>query len=112
MDDDYPPRVAAGHVFVAERSEAVIGLIVLVPAPDHLLIENVAVAPEHQHTGAGRALLAFAEEQASRQGVRELRLYTNSAMTENLALYGRLGYRETSRSVRSGFARVYMTKAL
>jgi hypothetical protein len=57
-------------------------------------------------------LLAFAEAEARRMGARALRLYTNEAMTENLALYGRLGFVETHRAVEEGLRRVYMTKVL
>lgn len=41
-----------------------------------------------------------------------VRLYTNQAMTENIALYGRHGYVETHRAVEHGLHRVYMSKSL
>jgi ribosomal protein S18 acetylase RimI-like enzyme len=113
MDDDYASRVDEADVFVAVQSGgAVCGVIVLEPASDHLLIENVAVDPERQHTGIGRALLAHAEQVALDQGFGEVRLYTNVAMTENQRLYGRLGYREDGRWITGGFQRVYFSKAL
>jgi ribosomal protein S18 acetylase RimI-like enzyme len=76
------------------------------------LIENVAVDPESQHRGIGRALLAFAEAHAASVGVAELRLYTNEAMHDNLRLYPRLGYVETGRGRGAGFNRVYFRKRL
>jgi HAD superfamily hydrolase (TIGR01509 family) len=112
MDADYAARIAAGHLFVAERDGRAVGLIVLVPAADHLLIENVAVAPPQQRDGIGRSLLGFAETYAGDLGLPELRLYTNEAMTENLALYARLGYRETGRRGESGFRRVFLAKSV
>jgi len=87
-----------------------VGLIVLVPQADHLLVENVAVDPAFQRGGVGRALLAHAEQRAAQRGLREIRLYTNAAMTENLSLYPRLGYRETGRDTEHGFQRVYFSK--
>jgi GNAT superfamily N-acetyltransferase len=111
MDDVYAPKVRGGQVFVAERG-AVVGVIVLVDSGDHLLIENVAVDPESQHRGIGRALLAFAEAHAASVGVAELRLYTNEAMHDNLRLYPRLGYVETGRGRGAGFNRVYFRKRL
>jgi ribosomal protein S18 acetylase RimI-like enzyme len=111
MDDDYERRVRDGQVFVAE-ADAVIGLIVLIAAGDRLLIENVAVDPDHQHRGAGRALLLHAEGHARALGISELRLYTNAAMTENLHLYPRLGYVETGRRAENGFQRVYFAKPI
>jgi GNAT superfamily N-acetyltransferase len=51
-------------------------LIVLLPKPDHLLLDNIAVAPARQGSGLGRWLLAFAEAEAVRRGYGEIRLYT------------------------------------
>jgi hypothetical protein len=39
-------------------------------------------------------------------------LYTNEVMTENLAIYARLGYHETARRTEGGYSRVFMTKEL
>jgi ribosomal protein S18 acetylase RimI-like enzyme len=109
MDDDYEGKTRRGEVFVAADG-AVLGLIVLIEGPDHLLVENVAVDPARQGAGVGRALLAYAEAHAAARSLPELRLYTNEAMTENLAFYPRLGYREVGRRVEDGFRRVYFTK--
>ena len=62
MDDDYAEKVARGLVSVADEAGEIVGLIVLLRQPGHLLVENVAVAPERQGEGVGRDLLAFAEE--------------------------------------------------
>jgi ribosomal protein S18 acetylase RimI-like enzyme len=112
MDADYAALIDAGLVTVAERDGAVVGLLVLVPAADHLLVENVAVDPEVQRTGLGRRLMAHAEEEARARGLHELRLYTNEKMVENVAWYPRLGYRETERRAESGFSRVFFAKRL
>ena len=111
MDQDYAERVAAARVFVWDAG-GVKGVLVLVPASDHLLIENVAVEPRSQGQGIGRRLLDHAECEAAALGLDEVRLYTNAAMSENLALYPRLGYREEGRRSEEGFARVYFTKRL
>jgi len=110
MDDDYVAKIGDGHVEVAVEGGNPVGLIVLVPQADHLLVENVAVDPAFQRGGVGRALLAHAEQRAAQRGLREIRLYTNAAMTENLSLYPRLGYRETGRDTEHGFQRVYFSK--
>jgi N-acetylglutamate synthase-like GNAT family acetyltransferase len=111
MDHDYADRVRRGLVSVADDGR-VAGLIVLMVAADHLLIENVAVDPERQREGIGGTLLAYAEDQARRHALGELRLYTNAAMTENLARYARLGYVEDGRRTEHGFTRVFMSKRL
>lgn len=97
---------------VAEEGGEVVGLIVLVEEPDCLLVENVAVEPERQSEGIGRALLAYAEGVARDAGLPSLRLYTHVTMTENRAFYPRLGYEETGRRSDDGFERVFFCKRL
>jgi ribosomal protein S18 acetylase RimI-like enzyme len=77
-----------------------------------MLLDNVAVRPEAQGRGHGRRLLAFAEDEARRQGYRCIRLYTHMLMTENLILYPRLGYIETHRGEQNGYSRVFLEKSL
>jgi ribosomal protein S18 acetylase RimI-like enzyme len=112
MNADFPHLVAAGRVTVAVRDAAIVGYVVLVPEPDHLLIENVAVRPSEQGQGLGRRLLEHAEAQAAGTGLTEVRLYTNEVMVENLAFYARRGYRETHRLEQNGFRRVFLSKQL
>ena len=112
MDDDYAARIAAGEAFLLEREGTLAGAIVLVDAPDHLWVDNVAVDPAAQHRGVGRTLLAFAEAEARRRGQAELRLLTNAGMLRNIALYQRLGYVETAREAVAGTTRVRMAKRL
>jgi ribosomal protein S18 acetylase RimI-like enzyme len=101
-----------GDLWLAEEEGAFLGVLVLVPQPDHLLLESVAVAPEAQGRGVGSALLAFAEDRAAALGLPEVRLYTHERMTENIARYERRGYRETHRAEQDGFRRVFLTKRL
>jgi len=112
MTADYDEIAASGRAWVAERGDQVVGLLVLAPAEDHLLIENVAVAPECQGLGVGSRLLRFAEDVARARGLPEVRLYTHVTMTENQAYYPRRGYRETHRGGEEGFVRVFYAKAL
>jgi ribosomal protein S18 acetylase RimI-like enzyme len=115
-----PAPMAADHtalaeervLWLAEDGGLPVGVLVLREHSDHLLVESVAVAPDAQHSGVGRALLAFAERRALAAGIRELRLYTHERMTANIALYERLGYRITRRAEEDGFARVHMTKTV
>jgi ribosomal protein S18 acetylase RimI-like enzyme len=72
----------------------------------------VAVDPADRGGGVGARLLALAEEQARSLGLAEIRLYTNAAMTENLACYPRHGYAETGRGEQDGFQRVFFSKRL
>lgn len=110
MLDDYRARIAAGTVWVVEQAGGLAGLLVLLDAPDHLLLDNVAVDPARHGQGLGRRLIAFAEAEAARRGHRDLRLYTHALMHENQALYSRLGFVETHRAEQAGYPRVFMRK--
>jgi ribosomal protein S18 acetylase RimI-like enzyme len=113
MLDDYRRLIDQGVVSVVEEADgSIAALIVLLPQPDHLLLDNVAVRPDRQGRGLGRRLIAFAESEARRLGYAELRLYTHATMTENIALYTRLGFRETGRGHEAGYDRVFMVKPL
>lgn len=112
MEDDYAARIADREAWVLDDGGSLAGVLVLCDAADHLLLDNIAVAPAHQGRGVGRRLMAFAETEARRRGWSEIRLYTHETMIENQALYQRLGYVETHRAEQAGFARVFMRKPL
>jgi hypothetical protein len=44
MLDDYAARVSEGVVWVLEEGAAAAGIIVLLPAPDYLLLDNIAIS--------------------------------------------------------------------
>ena len=111
MGDDYAARIMERTVYVV-GAPLIGGIVVLIVEGDVMLLDNIAVRPEAQGLGLGRALLAFAEAQASRAGCRAIRLYTNQAMVENIALYERRGYVETGRGTVEGRRRVDMRKAI
>jgi GNAT superfamily N-acetyltransferase len=112
MTDDYRARIAAGQawVFLRDGDGALIGVLVLVEEADALVIDNVAITAAEQGKGHGRVLMGFAEQEAVRRGYRTVRLFTNVKMTENIALYARLGFVETHRAGEHGFMRVFMEK--
>jgi len=112
MTADYAEAVRGGMAWAAVRDGEIVGLLVLAVKPDHLLLENVAVRPSAQGRGIGARLLALAEDQARALGRDEIRLYTNQAMTENLAYYPRHGYTQTHRAEQDGFRRVFFRKRL
>jgi ribosomal protein S18 acetylase RimI-like enzyme len=112
MLDDYAARVSEGAVWVLEEAAMTAGIVVLKPATDYLLLDNIAVSPERQGLGLGRRLLAFAEAEALRRGYCEIRLYTHQTMVENQRLYASIGYEETGRGSEAGYDRVFMRKRL
>jgi ribosomal protein S18 acetylase RimI-like enzyme len=112
MTDDYEEVIRTRQVTVAERDGAVAGVIVLAVTDEGFLIDNVAVHPSHRGSGLGRALLEFAEAEARRARFDSIYLYTHERMTENLALYARIGYVEYDRRSHGEFSLVYLRKQL
>jgi ribosomal protein S18 acetylase RimI-like enzyme len=109
---DYTGLVAHGEVYVLVSGVELAGLLALEAQDQALFIENVAVDPALQGQGLGRRLMTFAEQQARQRGMRELRLYTNEVMVENLVFYQRLGFEEIERRMDEGYRRVFLRKSL
>jgi GNAT superfamily N-acetyltransferase len=109
---DHAAAVREHEVWVLIAGERLVGVLELELRPDHLWIENVAVAPDWQGRGLGRRLLAQAEAEATRLGLPELRLLTNERYTANIAIYEHYGYAETHRSPYLGTDLVYFAKAV
>jgi len=108
MLDDYAARVSE----VLQDGPLIAGILVLLSAPEYLLLDNIAIAPDRQSRGLGRRLLAFAESEALRRSHRETRLTTHQTMIENQRLYASIGYEETGRGSEAGYDRVFVRKPL
>lgn len=117
MLTDYDQVLAANLVYsLYEKSTQTLAAVLeLVPFPQHLLIENIAVAPPYQHQGLGQFLLGVADSEARRLALPAIELYTNAKFTRNIAIYTRFGYQETQRRAWDDAAQtvvVYMKKPL
>jgi ribosomal protein S18 acetylase RimI-like enzyme/catechol 2,3-dioxygenase-like lactoylglutathione lyase family enzyme len=112
MTDDYAEVVRTHRVTVAERGGEIVALVVLGVDEEGFFIDNVAVDPSQQGTGAGRALLEYAEDAAREAGFDSIYLFTHERMAENLALYARIGYMEYDRRPHGGASIVYLRKKL
>jgi ribosomal protein S18 acetylase RimI-like enzyme len=112
MQADYEKAVREHRIDLALLDGALAGLIETIEQADHLLIENVAVAPSFQGRGVGRRLMGHAEQLAAAQGHVEIRLYTNARFEENVALYQRLGYRIDRREEGPLGVAIHMSKPL
>jgi GNAT superfamily N-acetyltransferase len=110
---DYDEAVRVHEVWVLDDGDAgIIGVIELIPRPDHLYVENVAITPARQGQGLGRQLLELADREARTRGLRELGLLTNERYTSNIAMYERHGYVETNRTPHLGSDLVHFRKTL
>ena len=91
MTADYAEAIRSRQAWAASKDGRIAGFAVLVARPGYLLPDNVAVLPTAQNRGIGTRLPGLAEDHARSLGLGEIRLYTNEAMTENLACYARRG---------------------
>ena len=112
MLQNYSAVIQTEHVVVAELDGEVAGVLVLSETSEGFLIDNVAVLPSRKGQGVGRELLIHAEQEAMARGHTSLHLYTNEKMSENIAMYEKVGYVEYERRQEEGFRRVFLRKAL
>jgi GNAT superfamily N-acetyltransferase len=112
MQRDYTEAIDSAQAWVATLQQETVAALLLDVTGEGFLVDVIAVLPAHQGTGVGRALLALAEREALRQGHASIYLYTNEKMTENRALYQRIGYVEYKRETLDGRTRVYLRKPL
>jgi ribosomal protein S18 acetylase RimI-like enzyme len=58
----------------------VLGYISFWPISEHHFVDSIAVLPKYHGQGLGTQLLAFAEHEASRQGLQSVRLFTKETV--------------------------------
>jgi ribosomal protein S18 acetylase RimI-like enzyme len=75
-------------------------------------VKRMWVSPAVRGLGLGRRLLAELETQAAAYGVRVLRLETNQALAEAVALYRSAGYREVPAFSDEPYAHHWFEKAM
>jgi ribosomal protein S18 acetylase RimI-like enzyme len=96
--------------WVARVGGRLVGAIRSRTAEGLLLIGRIAIAPDMQGSGIGRALLDAAE---SHSGAEEAELFTGSLSEANIRLYESCGYIETERvDTGDGVQEVYLRKRL
>lgn len=112
MVADHAAAIRDHIVELASLDDSIVGLIELIPAADHLLLENIAIDPAAQGRGIGRHLMRRVEERAVDMGYAQVRLYTNKAFAANLDFYRRLAYAiEREESFKGGII-VHFVKAV
>ncbi|BCB91602.1 bifunctional helix-turn-helix transcriptional regulator/GNAT family N-acetyltransferase [Phytohabitans suffuscus] len=85
---------AGALMLVASLHGEAVGCGALVPHGSWAAVKRMWVAPSTRGLGLGRRMLAELEATAATRGVRTLRLETNRALTEAIALYRSARYRE------------------
>ncbi len=110
MVADYGETIKVHRFDLLEAGGKIVALIETAPKDDHLWIENIAVRPDEQRNGYGKALIAKAEQLALDEGLRELRLLTNAAFASNIQLYEKTGFVVDRKVPFMGGITVHMSK--
>ena len=71
---NYAQRIASDEAFVATNTEFISGVIILIEAAEHLLLDNIAVDLAMQARRIGGRLVDFVEAEARHRRFSEIRL--------------------------------------
>ncbi|MGO2745759.1 GNAT family N-acetyltransferase [Microbacterium sp.] len=103
-------EIAENSGWVARSDGRLVGAIRAVEDGELLLIGRIAIAPDMQGEGIGRALLDAAENASA---ASEAELFTGSLSEANIRLYESCGYVETRRVPQDdGTEQVFLRKKL
>lgn len=82
------------RLYAADWDGVIVGVFVLLPVEDSLWeLKNIAVAPEWQGKGGGKALLNHAVTKAKELGAETLEVGTGNSSLDQLAFYQKAGFR-------------------
>lgn len=105
-------QILEGSIRLICNEAEILGYITFWPTADEMFVDTLAVSPKYHRRGLGSRLLAFADAETSRLGLRAVTLFTKAKMPGNLRFYRRRGYRETGRCDDDGFCRVFYAKKI
>ncbi len=108
--DQLRAEIAENDGWVARVDGRLVGAIRAVQDGDLLMIGRIAIAPDMQGEGVGRALLEAAEEAST---AAQAELFTGSLSEANIRLYEACGYEQTQRVPQDdGTEQVFLRKQL
>jgi len=112
MSANYEQTIETNRFDLFYQDQELAALLETINNEDHLLIENVCVAPFLQRMGIGKSLLDYAEELAKDSGYDMIRLNTNKFFEGNVDLYIRHGYEIDWEKPVDGGIHVHMKKSI
>ena len=96
LEIDYANEIENYPTWVAESNGKIVGGLTMFFNDGLATLSNIAVDSDFQGHGLGRSLMTFAENEARNRGFAKLNLATHTLLTENLAIYKHLGWKETN----------------
>lgn len=97
-------QLERGGGFVAATGMTLAGCVIAEGRDDHGYLGRLAVDSAFRRRGIARLLIAAAEDYVRNRGLDRIALNVRIALPDNIALFHRLGYRETARLAHPGFA--------
>lgn len=103
--DDVACKTRDEDFFAIRENGAIVACLFGHPEADAYEVGKLAVAPAYQGKGLARRLVDAAAAHARTLGHRTLQLYARVELTENHAIYGRLGFTPSAYFTHPGFDR-------
>lgn len=113
-DSNYPTidifirDIDSGHLYLYENNNKISGIIAIIPGPDAdykdiiweasgkaLILHRLCVDPSYRKQGIASGLMQYAETFARREKYKSLQLDTRECNSTAIALYKKLGYKQT-----------------
>ncbi|MEQ8398932.1 GNAT family N-acetyltransferase [Thalassobaculum sp.] len=103
--DSLARRLLDGAVLLAEDATGVVlGAVCAEIRADMVYLDRLAVPPASRGRGVASTLVAAVEAFAAEAGARSVTLGVRLALPGNIAMFERLGYRESKRTAHPGFS--------
>jgi len=62
--EDFGYHISQHNLWMMECDRVAMGMVVLTPSTDHMLLQSMCIMPAYQGLGFGRQILAFSEQHA------------------------------------------------
>ncbi|HCQ64909.1 MAG TPA: N-acetyltransferase [Rhodobacteraceae bacterium] len=99
-------QAGTGEVWGIGPAQAPLACLFLTPKPGALYLGKLAVARVARGQGHARRLVALAEDRARALGLPALELQTRVELTDNHAVFARLGFQRVGGTAHPGYDRV------
>jgi GNAT superfamily N-acetyltransferase len=100
---DVRDDLARGEAALGWLGSRPVACMRMVAGAGRLHVRRLAVSPDLQGRGLGRAMMAWAESLARRRGLPEVTVAVRLALVGNRAFYGRLGYHPAGEHAHPGY---------